>query len=128
MLARYLKTIKTEGQYRLACLQYEVAVHSAGTKNNGAEIEWLEGLISNYELMNNVSPEPIKHSEMLNFFFEKSNMTQANFAKMLDVSQPLINRILNDDVKISRKLASRMSECFGVSEELFQPLSTAALY
>jgi plasmid maintenance system antidote protein VapI len=127
MPTRSIKVLKTDEQFQEACLHYEVLLHTIGQPSYEV-ISRLETLINEYELTNNCTPESIEHSHLMNYFLKKSNLTQQELAEKLDVSQPLINRILHDGIKISRKLAHKIAEEFSVTLDLFYSRTTASLY
>lgn len=125
MTVKLLRQIASPAEYHKLFIKYEVLVNSTVALDND-KIEELESLIGEYEEATNITPKTIEHNELLYYFLDESGMTQCEFANRLGVSQPLINRILNDDIQISKKLAFKLSEEFKVNRLIFQrvPKST----
>jgi len=106
-------------EYQRAFVEYEIMMHSTKEPET-KELKQLEERIRNYESETGHSSEGINHGEILFYLIRKFDLNQRELATILDVSQPLVNRILNDNVTISRKMARKLSEHFHIGRSLFE--------
>lgn len=113
--------IKSQTDYNKLFVEYEILLHSLD-EVSPKKMQDLENKIQDYELSMNITPNGINHSCLLSLLLEKSQMTQSGLATALDVSQPLINRILKGNVKISKKLAKKLANYFHLDIKLFGTL------
>ncbi|MFZ1791297.1 MAG: helix-turn-helix transcriptional regulator [Saprospiraceae bacterium] len=113
--------IKSSTDYQKDFVEYEILLHTLGGVNP-KELTNLENRIQEYESSMNITPNQISHSLLLNILLEKSKMTQSGLAEALDVSQPLINRILKGNVLISKKLGKKLAKHFNLDIKLFEQI------
>lgn len=111
--------IKNLTDYQKHFVEYEILLHSLG-EVNPKELINLETKIQHFESSMNITPNQISHSLLLNILLDKSKMTQSALAEALDVSQPLINRILRGNVLISKKLGKKLAKHFNLDLKLFE--------
>lgn len=110
--------IKNHTDYERLFVEYEILLHSLDEVPQ-KKLHDIEVIIQEYESNMNVSSTGIQHSSLLDILLMRSELTQSGLAEALDVSQPLINRILRGNVKISKKLAKKLAVYFRLDIRLF---------
>ncbi|MCB0647825.1 MAG: helix-turn-helix transcriptional regulator [Saprospiraceae bacterium] len=113
--------IKNQTDYERLFVEYEILLHSLDPVPDKILLD-IENKIQEYESTMNITPTGIEHACLMSLLLEKSHLTQSGLADALDVSQPLINRILKGNVKISKKLARKLAAYFRLDLKLFGSL------
>jgi hypothetical protein len=112
--------VNDEVSFHKACIMYEILLHYNNNDGYSKIISSLESQIHKFESNFNVEPPLVSDGDILQFIYENEGITQYELSEKLDVSQPLINRILKQKIKISRNLADKLTELYDIKMSLFR--------
>ena len=112
--------IEDEQSFNRACIMYEILLHHKNSDHYSKVITNLETQIHKFESLFNVEPPMVNDGDILKFIYENEGITQYQLSEKLSVSQPLINRILKQNIKISKKLADKLSELYDLRISVFR--------
>lgn len=113
------KVIKTESQYNQYCRTLEELVMiKKKSKDQKDIIDLLTLLIGRWDEEHNTfnDSDPI---ELLRYLMDENKMKSVDLSKLLDISTSLVSDILNYRRGLSKEIIRKLSECFKVSQELF---------
>lgn len=112
--------VNDEQSFRKACIMYEILLHHKKSEYYSKIISNLELQIHKFESNFNVEPPLVNDGDILQFIYENEGITQYQLSEKLTVSQPLINRILKQNIRISKNLADKLSELYDFKMSLFR--------